>query len=467
LHAPASQTGDDLLRTIQLFGMAPESAARFTMALGRMGGLAQQTHTQMSELFALMGEASQLMPSRGGMIFQSLMGELVQASAEGKNALDFTHGLAGGLEQLNRSLAGMGTAEKLAALKDLGVGANGAALLQLLDHLKDIAAAQSKIGDSAGALDKAYGAATKNDADQVALLHQNLVNLYDAMSAPALPWFNQRIAEMTGLVERLGNWAETHPGLGGKFVEGLTATSTVAMFAVHSMTTLGASAIFVGKSFEVFAAIPSAISSIAQATRLWTGAQWLLDAAMTANPIGLIIAGVAALAIGIYELWKHCESFRNFFLKMIPEAAQWGWSIMKSFGDGILSMVAWPVHAIEHVASKIEGFLHMHSPAKEGPLSQVHRWGIIETLVRDLEPAPVLAAINRVAMVTAVAAPMMLGGAGLAHAGQNGGIVINAPVTINGAGLDEKALMRVLEKHAYDLKRIVDNQTATRARASF
>ncbi|GHV49934.1 hypothetical protein FACS1894216_01210 [Synergistales bacterium] len=43
-------------------------------------------------------------------------------------------------------------------------------------------------------------------------------------------------------------------------------------------------------------------------------AQWLLNAALTANPIGLIVAAIAALVAGIVLLWKKNEEFRNFFI---------------------------------------------------------------------------------------------------------------------------------------------------------
>jgi hypothetical protein len=48
-----------------------------------------------------------------------------------------------------------------------------------------------------------------------------------------------------------------------------------------------------------------AVEKTAQAlTKTWTAVQWALNAAMIANPIGLIIAGVAALGAGIYFLIK-------------------------------------------------------------------------------------------------------------------------------------------------------------------
>ncbi len=45
------------------------------------------------------------------------------------------------------------------------------------------------------------------------------------------------------------------------------------------------------------------------ATQAWTWAQWLLNAALNANPIGLIIAGVAALTAGIVWLVSNVEGW--------------------------------------------------------------------------------------------------------------------------------------------------------------
>ncbi|MCB1157707.1 MAG: phage tail tape measure protein [Leptospiraceae bacterium] len=47
---------------------------------------------------------------------------------------------------------------------------------------------------------------------------------------------------------------------------------------------------------------------ITLATKAWTVAQWLLNAALTANPIALVIAAVAALGLAIYGLVKHIQS---------------------------------------------------------------------------------------------------------------------------------------------------------------
>lgn len=45
-----------------------------------------------------------------------------------------------------------------------------------------------------------------------------------------------------------------------------------------------------------------------------TVAQWLLNVAMNANPIGIIIALIAGLVAGFVVLWNKSDKFRNFFI---------------------------------------------------------------------------------------------------------------------------------------------------------
>lgn len=60
--------------------------------------------------------------------------------------------------------------------------------------------------------------------------------------------------------------------------------------------------------------------------KLATAAQWLWNAALSANPIGLIIIGIAALVAGFIYLWNNVEGFRNFWIAVwdaIVVAAAW------------------------------------------------------------------------------------------------------------------------------------------------
>lgn len=56
-----------------------------------------------------------------------------------------------------------------------------------------------------------------------------------------------------------------------------------------------------------------------------------LNAVMLANPITLIIAGIAALVAGFVYLWNHCEAFKNFWINM--------WNGIKNIFSTIVNFV--------------------------------------------------------------------------------------------------------------------------------
>jgi TP901 family phage tail tape measure protein len=63
------------------------------------------------------------------------------------------------------------------------------------------------------------------------------------------------------------------------------------------------------------------------ATNAQTAAQWLLNAAMTANPIGLVIVAIAALVAGIVVAYNYFDGFR---------ATVWGlWEVFKQVFDNV------------------------------------------------------------------------------------------------------------------------------------
>lgn len=65
-----------------------------------------------------------------------------------------------------------------------------------------------------------------------------------------------------------------------------------------------------------------------------TLSQWALNAAMNANPIGLIIAGITAIVVAFKALWDNCEGFREFWItlwEMIKDAAGAAWEAITGF----------------------------------------------------------------------------------------------------------------------------------------
>jgi hypothetical protein len=69
------------------------------------------------------------------------------------------------------------------------------------------------------------------------------------------------------------------------------------------------------------------------AVRSLAGAWFLLDAAMSANVVGVIVLAIAAIALGLYEAYQHVGWFHN--------AVDKAWDILKSVGAWVLNdMVA-------------------------------------------------------------------------------------------------------------------------------
>lgn len=63
-----------------------------------------------------------------------------------------------------------------------------------------------------------------------------------------------------------------------------------------------------------FTAIAGAVKLWFTSTKLMTAAQWLLNAAMSANPITLIVIAIAALVAAFVVLWNKSEAFREFWI---------------------------------------------------------------------------------------------------------------------------------------------------------
>ncbi|ARW13434.1 NlpC/P60 family protein [Lactiplantibacillus plantarum] len=67
----------------------------------------------------------------------------------------------------------------------------------------------------------------------------------------------------------------------------------------------------IGKTISFVTSLSKAQRAAAKATNTQTAAQKLLDIAMDANPIALVVTAIAALSVGFYEAYKHIKPFRD------------------------------------------------------------------------------------------------------------------------------------------------------------
>lgn len=107
--------------------------------------------------------------------------------------------------------------------------------------------------------------------------------------------------------------------------------------------------------------------AIAAATRTWAAVQWVLNAALNANPIGLVVAAVALLIAGVVLAYKKSETFR---------------SIIQAVGKAGKAAIGWIVDKV----SDLVGWVKNNAPAAFGVLKSkaVAVWTAVTAPARTL-----------------------------------------------------------------------------------
>jgi phage-related protein len=173
--------------------------------------------------------------------------------------------------------------------------------------MKQSAAAHGQFGREA---DTAAGQQQRAAADTK--------NALAELGAVLLPIISTAAKLFGQLAAYVGNNARTFQILAG-VVGGLSAALIIANAAMSAYATITAVAAAVqtaaskaalGTRIQIIA-LTIAQKAAAVGAKLMAAAQWLLNVAMSANPIGLIIIAIVALVAGFILLYRKSETFRN------------------------------------------------------------------------------------------------------------------------------------------------------------
>lgn len=219
----------------------------------------------------------------------------------------------------------------------------------------------------------------------------------------------------------------------------------------------------------IIVAIGALIGAIVALNVYWDEAvAWFNDLNIVAKvlvvSLGFVIAPVIAIIAAVRALVENWDSvvafFQNtwqqvvgFFVNIhegivgaINDAIDFvmsipgrmfeaGKNIVNSIADGMKSVATYPLRVIEDVVGGIRDFLPF-SPAKRGPLTDIHRVRIVETMAEGMKPGPAIDAMDRVAtgirQRAAAAAPAGGGpGSSLSAPAASGGGSINITIAPN------------------------------------
>lgn len=211
--------------------------------------------------------------------------------------------------------------------------------------------------------------------------------------------------------------------------------------------------------------------------------------------IAVVVFGPMAVALGavvvaIYLVVKWVTLMLNIWEKLITVGVKvWNWikgfagnmfeagsNLVKSVAKGMMAAISHPIEAIKNVVKKVRGFLPF-SPAKEGPLKDIHKIRLIETIAENMNPASLVDRMKSIATMARNAVPKLLT-AGLAMAaaplsmaasgGGKGPISITIHVDARGAAPGvEQGIQRAIMAAAPALKRELERLGESDSRRRF
>ena len=203
------------------------------------------------------------------------------------------------------------------------------------------------------ALIKKFGGGAQDAADPLIQLRNRLGDLSEKIGNELLPYYTALLNKMEQVTRTVIGLADKYPKLTKVIVLGTAAlggflmvlgTATLSIMALsmavrqlgiakavlmkilHLLTAahIRSTAVVVAQT-AVLVASRVAMLAAAVATGVWTVAQWLLNVALTANPVGLVIVGIGAL-IGVIAV---AVKYWSQITAAVTRAWEWFWKLGK------------------------------------------------------------------------------------------------------------------------------------------
>ena len=190
-----------------------------------------------------------------------------------------------------------------------------------------------------GMIDKINGTVSGQWVTAMDNISEKMLNLYDnvlqPLILPALQKFNVFLDDPIGTIGRLTDkFTTSFPIITGVI---LAATAAVVGYKL-AVFSLAATQVVIMAIKKVMVAYEIVVFAVRNATSLWTAAQWLINVAMTANPIGLVIAAIVALIAviafviiktdGWGKMWQHTVNGAKLIFKAYVESVKFYFNTM-------------------------------------------------------------------------------------------------------------------------------------------
>ena len=238
------------------------------------------------------------------------------------------------LGDLNTSMDDMTSAEKSNIIATIFNKTDLAAVNALLANTGESwDGLQQSIVDSSGAAQQMADTQLDNLQGQLTILKSALEGL--AMGEILLPIIKNVVSGIQGFVDWLNS-----------LDEGTKQTIVTIGLIVAAV---GPVLIVIGKVISAVGTILSVVSKIGPVIGAVKTAATGLFTVLAANPIGLVVAAIAALIAIFVALWNNCEGFREFWINLwnvIKDAAVAVWNGLKDFFSNIWNAITGAAQSI-------------------------------------------------------------------------------------------------------------------------
>ncbi len=381
-------------------------------------------------------------------------------------------------------------------------------------NAKDIEGYLMKIGQTkfAGGME----AQSKTLYGQLSTLKDNATMLASRLGTMLIPRVNALFARITPVIEKMQLWIDKNPeladrimkvtaavGLGllafggmmkmvGFVMSGVSTAITVFTKLGGAIRLLGTIISFVGRIF-LLNPIGLIVTGIAVAVfliikywtpikaffiNLWEGTKrvfvatwnWIKSMFFRFHPLGLVISHWKPISGMFVKIWNSVKSvFTNTWEWLTGLGARFfdaGKNIVNSITKGIKAAVMGPINAVKNMVSKIRDHLPF-SPAKTGPLKDIHRIKLVETIAASINAKPLLKAFGGVTgqLFGAMNKPMGIP-AGAGGGGGQQSIHFNPIINLSGSATQADGEM-ITSKLKAEFSKMMRDFQQNKARVSF
>lgn len=244
------------------------------------------------------------------------------------------------LAEMDEKTANMGNADRLAAFKtifgeeavsglsELVNQAGGGGISKYLDIVKKSSGKASQVASI-------QMSGVKGAMDELSSATEGLSITFANIFLPAIKSVANGIKSVTNT---LNTFIEKNPVLTRGIiyaVAGFTAYTVVVKSLMVAKSALAVTTTLLASKTLLYNGVVTTASAV---TKAITIAQWGLNAALTANPIGLIVVGITALIGAGIALYKNWDAVSEFFVsawEKIKTALYGGFEYIVSFGKTI------------------------------------------------------------------------------------------------------------------------------------